>query len=440
MGMNPEIRKLVDDTLLVDTHEHLWNESTRFNTPHGQQVPPDFSMLFQQYCESDLQVAGMPQDVFQKVLHTHLDIDEKWKLFEPYYERAKQTGYLLAARRSAQILCGEDLNAKTYGIISERLIQLRKPGFYERIIREIAKVEYTQVNSFEDPIFNETDRPDLTTQDLSFVGLSSGVFKDYVEDVAQRTNREVRTLKDWHEYIDWVFETYGPRAIALKNQSAYARTLDYVPTRAEDVAATFDRMMTQPEALNANERKALEDHLFHYCLEKAAEYKLPVKLHTGYYAGHNGMPLHRVKNNMADLCPVLAAHPEVTFILMHISYPYQDEAIAVAKHYHNAVIDMCWAWIINPAAGVRFLKEMLMAAPANKVLTFGGDVFFVENIPGHVSIARQGIAQAVSELIEEGWLNGNAAPALVERIMNGNAHELFDYKGKLANWKAAVQP
>ena len=63
---------------------------------------------------------------------------------------------------------------------------------------------------------------------------------------------------------------------------------------------------------------------------------------------------------------------------MHIDYPYQDEAIALAKHYSNVWIDMCWAWIINPAAGVRFLKEFIMAAPASKVLTFGGDYRPVE--------------------------------------------------------------
>nr|WP_187436052.1 amidohydrolase family protein [Bradyrhizobium hipponense] len=73
---------------------------------------------------------------------------------------------------------------------------------------------------------------------------------------------------------------------------------------------------------------------------------------------------------------------ETRFALMHIGYPYEHEFIALAKHYPKAAIDMCWAWIINPVAGVRFLKEFLMAVPSSKIFTFGGDYVAVEPIYG----------------------------------------------------------
>jgi len=85
---------------------------------------------------------------------------------------------------------------------------------------------------------------------------------------------------------------------------------------------------------------------------------------------------------------------------------------------------------------VRFVKEFLMAAPANKLLTFGGDYMPVELVPGHARLARRGLAQALAELVEEGWLTSGEVPDLVERLMRGNARELFDYEGKLANWKS----
>ncbi|MCK1272927.1 amidohydrolase family protein [Bradyrhizobium sp. 49] len=110
---------------------------------------------------------------------------------------------------------------------------------------------------------------------------------------------------------------------------------------------------------------------------------------------------------------------------MHIGYPYEVEFIALAKHYPNVAIDMCWAWIINPAASVRFLKEFLLAVPANKSFTFGGDYVAVEPIYGHACVVRQGIAQAVSELVAEGWIAREETPDLIERIMRGNAHRFF---------------
>jgi hypothetical protein len=92
---------------------------------------------------------------------------------------------------------------------------------------------------------------------------------------------------------------------------------------------------------------------------------------------------------------------------------------------------MCWAWIINPAASVRFLKEFLMAAPANKLFTFGGDYIIAENIVGHSVIARRGIARALSELVAEGWLQREDVPPLAARIMNGNARATFPDRTQL---------
>jgi predicted TIM-barrel fold metal-dependent hydrolase len=234
----------------------------------------------------------------------------------------------------------------------------------------------------------------------------------------------VSTLADWHRVIDWGFATYGPRACSVKSQAAYQRRLDYADVSADEAAPLFERM-ARGEELPAGERKALEDHLMRRCLTLATEHNLPVKLHCGYYAGSDRMPLERVRQNAGDLCPLLVAFPRTSFVLMHIGYPYQDEYVALAKHYRNVTIDLCWAWIVSPGASVRFVKELLLAAPSNKLLTFGGDYASVETIVGHAALARQGLTQALAELVEEGWLREQDAHALVDPLMRGNAHELF---------------
>jgi hypothetical protein len=146
---------------------------------------------------------------------------------------------------------------------------------------------------------------------------------------------------------------------------------------------------------------------------------------TAAWYDYRTQTLERLRQNAGDLCPLLQDFPDTKFVLMHIGYPYQDEFIALAKHYPNAYVDMCWAWIINPAASVRFLKEFLLAAPASKLFPFGGDYVSVECVYGHCRIARQGITQALSELVDEGWIALEETPALIERILRGNAHEIF---------------
>ena len=49
---------------------------------------------------------------------------------------------------------------------------------------------------------------------------------------------------------------------------------------------------------------------------------------------------------------------------------------------------------------------------------------------GHAVIARNGIALALSELVEEGWLSLNNALELVDLIMHGNARRIFNLAEK----------
>lgn len=436
MSLRKRIRGLVEKTPFVDTHEHIWEESGRLENKAGRQTnmpAPDFAMLMCHYTDSDLRVAGMSDDDYKKLVGYELSPREKWRIVSPFYARCRNTGYQRCVRESVRLLFGDDdVREDNCEAISKRLAEAVQPGYYRRVLKDVANIEYAQVNSLEVAVFMETAQPDLLAQDISTVALCT---PPDIATVSKRANREVKTLQDWHGTIDWCFATFGPRAIATKNQAAYGRRLNYERVSAEDAAPLFQRLV-KGEPLTPQEEKAVEDHLFHYCIEKAVEYHLPIKLHTGYYAGCNSMPLERLRQNAGDLCPVCLAHPNARFVLMHIDYPYQDEVIAMAKQYSNVHVDMCWAWIINPAAGVRFLKEFLMAAPACKLFTFGGDYMPVELVPGHAAVARQGIAQAIAELIEEDWLDEEEAPALIDRIMRGNAHEIFEYDRALKNWKA----
>lgn len=108
---------------------------------------------------------------------------------------------------------------------------------------------------------------------------------------------------------------------------------------------------------------------------------------------------------------------------MHIGYPYQGEFIALTKHYRHVSLDLRWAWIINPAAGVRFVTEYLLAAPASKLFIFGGDYIPVEVVYGHSCLVRRGLAQALTELVEESWIALEETPELIERLWFHAPHQ-----------------
>lgn len=423
MTNNDRIKEWVEQTPLVDTHEHLIEESERLAGKAGTGLFPcnDWAYIFMHYLGDDFISAGMPDAAFKRFLALDTSSEEKYRLAAPFWERTKHTGYAQAVRETLRGLYGEDdLTEKSAPRIAEKYLDLIKPGFYRKILKEKSNLESCQVNSLQG-IFIQTEQPDLLPQDIGFPPLCTDISRGWVEE---KYGKMPETLDGWLEIVDWHFTTYGPLAIAAKNQSAYSRRLDY-ETVSKDVAEPIYSRFARGESLSPADMKVQQDYLFRYCVGKATEFGLPVKLHTGYYAGHDYMPLSRLRQNAGDLCQLLRDYPETKFILMHIGYPYQDEYIALAKHYRNAYIDMCWAWIINPAAGVRFLKEFLLAAPACKLFPFGGDYITVETVYGHSRIARKGITQALTELVDEDWLAIEETQALVERLLNGNAHEVF---------------
>ncbi len=424
--VNPAIAKKVFEAPLIDTHEHLLEEKERLAASHPRVQADDWSLLLNHYLNSDLLVAGMPKNAYDKFFAKDTDPAEKWRCIEPYWPAVKNTGYAQAVRITMrQLYDVDELSAATVKKVQTAYEQTRRAGFYRRILCELGKIESCQVNYLARP-FSESDMPTLLMQDISIVGMFAGPdFKGFCKP----TGIEVRSLADWHRVIDWWFDKYGKYAVAVKSQNAYSRDIDYEQVPAEKVEAAFKKRLSN-ESLTPEERKALEDHLFWYAVRKATEHKLPVKLHTGYYAGQNGMPLERLLHNPGSATALCRKAPDTRFVFMHICYPYYEELLAAAKNYTNAYVDMCWSWIINPVAAKDFLKKFLVTAPANKILTFGGDYIPVEPVLGHAVIARRGIALALSELVEEGWLSLSDAMDLIDPIMHNNARQIFNLAEK----------
>jgi len=413
----------VFSTPLIDTHEHIIEEKGRFiGNKHPHVRSDDWSMVLSHYLDSDLRVAGMTEKEYKDFFSGDGDPLQKWKIIEPYWPYVKNTGYGLAVTITLKELYGVDeLSSNTVGIIQKGYENVRKPGFYKYILRDICNIESCQVNNLEGKTFIESSMPDLLMQDISIVGMFS--VSDF-KSLSEPSGINVTNISDWYRVIDWWFDKYGDKATAVKSQNAYARDINYYDVPAETAGKIFKNKIENRQ-ITEQEQKMLEDHLFWYSVKKATACNLPVKLHTGYYAGFGYMPLSRLINNPGSATDLCKNAPDTRFVFMHICYPYYEEMIAAAKHWPNAYIDMCWSWILNPLAAKDFLKKYIVTAPLNKILTFGGDYIPVEPVTGHAKIARNGIAQALCELVDENLISVDDAIESTDIIMNRNARKIF---------------
>jgi hypothetical protein len=425
----------VGQTPLVDTHEHLIEEAERLQGPaHPRVQCDDWALLFSHYLNSDLLVAGMPPADMERFLSPKTDPVAKWPLLAPHWPAVKHTGYAQAVRIAIRELYGiDELSASTIPTVQAAYEHTRRAGFYQTILHERANLESCQVNCLTGEPFKESAQPTLLMQDLSIVGMFAG---PNLKQYGPPTGIEVKDLADWHKVIDWWFGRYAPYAVAVKSQHAYSRDIDYARIPAEQAAPVFRRVLGK-ETVSADDRKLLEDHLFWYAVDQATRHGLPVKLHTGYYAGQNSMPLGRLARNAASASELCRLSRDTKFVFMHIDYPFYEELLAVAKQWSNAYVDMCWAWIINPMAAKDYVKKHIVTAPINKLLPFGGDYLPVEPVLGHAVMARRGLARALEELVEEDWLTLDEALELVDPIQRGNARRLFQLDKKTETLRQA---
>ena len=438
-----DFRKVISERVfnapLIDTHEHLIDESRRLGGAPSSGIPcDDWALLMSHYLNSDLLVAGMPKPDLDLFLSSKCDPGAKWKLIAPYWSAVRNTGYA----QDVRIACRElydvaDLSAATVSKVQAGYEKVRRAGFYKRILQDLSGIESCQVNSLSGEPFKESEMPSLLMQDISIVGMFAGSgLRAYVRKYAPATGIEVKTLGNWHGAIDWWFERYARYAVAVKSQQAYSRDIDYLRVPAEKAEPVFQKVL-QDDPVTAEERKLLEDHLFWYCVDNATTHQLPVKLHTGYYAGQNSMPLARLLHNPGSATELCKLSPETRFVFMHLGYPHYEAMLALAKHYANAHIDMCWSWIINPVAAKDYFKKHIVTAPANKLLPIGGDYIPVDPVLGHATIVRRGIALALGELVDEGWLTLPDALDLVDLILHGNARRIFRLPQKLGALRTA---
>jgi predicted TIM-barrel fold metal-dependent hydrolase len=142
------------------------------------------------------------------------------------------------------------------------------------------------------------------------------------------------------------------------------------------------------------------------------------------------MPVDYIRSG--NLCSLLAKYLDARFVLMHIAYPYSQELLALAKHYPNVYVDLCWAWSIDPYSASDFVRRYIHAAPANKLFIFGGDTFWPMGAVAYAYQARQWLTRALEAEVQERLLTEVQAIGLAQRFLRENQYLCFHIAEKKA--------
>ena len=414
------LREFIDHIWLIDTHEHVIKEEEWVKLPDGA---CDFSHFFPHYASTDVVSAGCPTGDWQRIQSHDTPLEEKWSLFEPYWEKAKFTGYGRAVRLAMRDLFDvPDLNRDTYRELSRRMADKRKTGWYKSVLKDRARIEKSLLNTSDARPDPELFVPVVPIDD--FIMVSS---VDQLRALESRAEMSIHSVDDLAGAMEKVFRIWlDSGAVATKVGVAYRRTLAFDRPSKASAEMTFSRLFARNGAsfasLTVSEGKPLQDYLLHRILQITFDAGLPVQIHTGIQEGNgnyldNSNPLH--------LSNLFMVYPKGRFDIFHAGYPFTSELGVLAKMFPGVHADLCWMHIVSPAAARRALDEWLETVPASKIFGFGGDYLFVEGAYAHAKMARENVARVLAAKVAEDYMTEDEARTVAQMLLRENAKEFF---------------
>ena len=431
-----ELYEHIKDLEIIDTHEHL---------PAFEELREKDTDVLKEYLKHyfncDLVSAGLPVSDYERVINNQLPLMERWKLVEPSWEAARNTGYGRALDISVHALYGiERISGDTIEELNGKFLKSLEPGHFKKVLKEKSRIKVSLLHDI--PMVNE--RIQFTSnlecdQDLfrNVFPVDYLIFPQDAEDIAlveKEFGRTICNFEDWLEACEAALDNaLNHGAVALKSGLAYQRSIRYERTARHEAEVGFNEIFSVkhrgnylPQVFTVGEQ--FQNYVMHFILGMANRRNLTFQFHTGIQEGFgNILP----NSDPSLLTNLFLEYPDVDFDLFHIGYPYQNIVSALSKNFQNVYIDMCWAHIVSPEASINALTEFIDSVPVNKISAFGGDYLFVDGVYGHQYMARTNVCRALTKKVEEDVFDIARAKEVSKMLFYDNPLKIFKLADKL---------
>ncbi len=424
-----KIRDHADQIKIIDTHEHQ-----RRPEEYGNYKFRFYHLIAASYLAADVSSAGANGHDFK--LMDSLSLDNLWDIYGEALNYTRNTSYY------SQFADGF---RKLYGFSD--------PYFTKDNIEELSgriEINYKNYDSWFNQAFHKAGydlmfidqywNPFNTKIDERYFALALNINalinassrKPEKADPLNSTYKEaagedyeINDLDDYLKFCDHLFKkNVENKAVCIKNSQAYSRTLYYENVPYEEARILFDKPSSQ---LAPPEAKKIEDFMFHWIIQKAIEYDLPVQIHTGYLAGSGNILDNSQPIKLNNL---FLKYPKAKFVLFHGGFPWTGEVEALSKMFPNVYLDLVWLPQISREEAVNALDVMLDCVPYNKFF-WGGDCGLIEESVGSLTFARDVVSEVLAKRVKRGLMTDKVALEIVDRIFRENAIKVFNLKERL---------
>ena len=393
------LRAAIEASPVVDTHDHL-----RPLDYVREELRDGVVGLFRNsYLTRSLRIADGSPNGLGPTTDPVLGRDS-WETVRDVVERVRLTSYFrwhMRAIAELYDLDSPELTSATWELLSAELPKRHADPTWLATVLDRARI----VGVIWDPFWKAgtTEAPDRRCHPSFRINSSVTAFHPAARDFegtnliaswAEELDVDVTSLTDMELLIEKVIEmnrAAGSRS--FKAAIAYDRTLAVDPVPRADAARIFGR---DPAVITPAERKAFGDYVIRHFLDRARDLGWVFQVHTGLarLAGSNPLLLE----------PLLQDFPTVVFDLFHGGYPWIHDVAALAHNHPNVRLNLTWLPQLSTSLAAETLKEWLQVVPQVDRITWGADCFVAEEMYGSLLAARDAIARALADLVEEDYV------------------------------------
>jgi predicted TIM-barrel fold metal-dependent hydrolase len=130
------------------------------------------------------------------------------------------------------------------------------------------------------------------------------------------------------------------------------------------------------------------------------------------------------RTNAFWLHAAIRKNPLTRFVLLHCSYPWIQDVMALVELYPNVFPDLSMLTLISTQASKLMLHDLIEAATADKI-TWGCDTWTPEESYGSLLAFRHALASVLAEKVSIGYCTFDDAQEIVDNVMFHNANRFY---------------
>jgi hypothetical protein len=335
-----------------------------------------------------------------------------------YFEKNMTMKAFVQLKRSIEKLYGHGLvlSEETWDIFDERIeTAYLDPDYENHVLREICGYDQILLDDWIDIRSSGSNGVDCSVAlrcDFMFYGYSrEGLLSceanpfDFFDYVPGNIDDYVTKIRNY------IRESYEKgKCTALKVCMAYFRDLSFVDVTRRKANFVYEDV-NNPEYI-----RSFQDYIMNILAEIAGEFNIPIQLHTG---------LGQIYGTSAiNLMPLIKKHENVRFSLLHGSFPWTDDLLAVLYDCPNTWLDICWMPSLSTNIAKNTLINVLELIGTDRIM-WGCDASTVEESYGSLLAVYDLLDEVNGYFVEKGVFGEDFGERLKEKILYDNAVDLF---------------